>query len=31
MDPEYLRQLKFAEQEERRGLREIQDLIGGVA
>lgn len=31
MDPEYLRQLKFAEQEERRGLRKIQDLIGGAA
>ncbi len=31
MDPDYLRRLKLAEQEERRGLREIQDLIGGVA
>lgn len=31
MDPEYIRQLKFAEHEERRGLREIQDLIRGAA
>jgi hypothetical protein len=31
MDPEYLSQLKFAEQEERRGLRDIQSLIGGAA
>jgi hypothetical protein len=26
-----LRRLKLAEQEERRGLREIQDLLGGAA
>ncbi len=31
MDPEYLRQLKLAEQEERRGLRQIQNLLGGAA
>jgi hypothetical protein len=31
MDPEYLRRLKLAEREERQGLRDIQDLIGGVA
>ncbi len=31
MDPEKLRQLKLAEREERRGLREIQDLLGGAA
>ena len=31
MNPEYLSQLKFAEQEERRGLRDIQNLIGGAA
>jgi hypothetical protein len=31
MDPEYLRRLKLAEREERQGLRDIQDLIGGAA
>jgi len=31
MDPEYLRQLKLAEREERRGLRDIQQFIGGAA
>jgi hypothetical protein len=31
MAPEYLRRLKLAEQEERRGLRQIQDLLGGAA
>lgn len=31
MDAEYLRQLKLAEHEERQGLREIQDLLGGAA
>lgn len=31
MDPEKLRRLKLAEREERRGLREIQDLLGGAA
>jgi hypothetical protein len=31
MDSEYLRQLKLAEQEERRGLRGIQNLLGGAA
>ncbi|MDP9477660.1 MAG: hypothetical protein M3R38_18580 [Actinomycetota bacterium] len=30
MDPETLRALKFAETEERQGLRGIQDLLGGV-
>jgi hypothetical protein len=31
MDPEKLRALKLAEKEERRGLREIQGLLGGAA
>ena len=31
INPEYLRQLKLAEREERQGLRDIQDLIGGAA
>jgi hypothetical protein len=31
MDPNYLRHLKLAEREERRGLREIEDLLGGAA
>ncbi len=31
MDPAYLQRLKLAEREERRGLREIQSLLGGVA
>lgn len=31
MDAEYLRQLKLAEREEREGLREIQNLLGGAA
>jgi hypothetical protein len=31
MDSEYLRRLKLAEKEERRGLRDIQNLIGGAA
>jgi hypothetical protein len=31
MDPGYLSQLKLAEWEERKGLRRIQDLIGGAA
>ena len=31
MDPEYLRRLKLAEQEERRGLRQLQDVLGGAA
>jgi hypothetical protein len=31
MDPDYLQRLKLAEREERRGLREIQALLGGPA
>ena len=31
MDPEYLRRLKLAEQEERRGLRGLQDLLRGAS
>lgn len=31
MDPEHLSRLKLAENEERRGLRNIQNLIGGAA
>ena len=31
MDPAYLQRLKLAEREERQGLRDIQDLIGGAA
>jgi hypothetical protein len=31
MDPEYLRRLKLAEQEERRGLRGLQALLGGAS
>ena len=31
MDPQYLRRLKLAEQQERRGLRQLQDLLGGAA
>lgn len=31
MDPDHLRRLKLAEREERRGLREIEDLLGGAA
>ena len=31
MDPAYLRRLKLAEREERRGLRQIQNLLGGAA
>jgi hypothetical protein len=31
MDSEYLGRLKLAEKEERRGLRDIQNLIGGAA
>jgi hypothetical protein len=31
MDSEYLRRLKLAEQEERRGLRGLQDLLGGAS
>lgn len=31
LDPEHLSRLKLAEGEERRGLRNIQNLIGGVA
>ncbi len=31
MDPETLQALKLAEKEERRGLRDIQDLLGGAA
>jgi hypothetical protein len=30
IDPEYLRQLKLAEREERRGLRQLQDLLGSA-
>jgi hypothetical protein len=31
MDPDFLQRLKLAEREERRGLREIQNLLGGAA
>ena len=31
VDPAYLQRLKLAEREERRGLREIQSLLGGAA
>ncbi len=31
MDPDHLSRLKLAEREERRGLRNLQDLIGGAA
>jgi len=31
MDPVFLQRLKLAEREERRGLREIQNLLGGAA
>jgi hypothetical protein len=31
MAPDYLQRLKLAEEEERRGLREIQNLLGGSA
>lgn len=31
MEPDHLARLKFAEEEERRGLRNIQNLIGGAA
>jgi hypothetical protein len=31
MDPDHLSRLKLAEREERRGLRNIQNLIGGAA
>jgi hypothetical protein len=31
MDPDFLQRLKLAEEEERRGLREIESLLGGAA
>jgi hypothetical protein len=31
MDPDYLQRLKLAEREERSGLRQIQNLLGGSA
>lgn len=31
MDPDFLQRLKLAEEEERRGLREIENLLGGSA